>query len=93
MRENIHPYIIIHTCKSPLLPSNIVIITKQPAFVKKVTSAREEPCSNTLSCTFGRKASATTLIDTSVIPYEWKFGYVVKSAAANIIMPIYRWDI
>ena len=41
---------------------------RQRIFVKKVTSMREDPCSNTLSWKLGRNASAITLTQTNPIP-------------------------
>lgn len=60
----------------PEIENDVVIAARHNIFVKYVTSILEDPCSNTLSWKFGKKASATTLMQTSPIPeatYNSKF--------------------
>lgn len=53
----------------PVRLKEVDMAIKQRIFVKYVTSTLEDPCSKTLSWKLGRKASATTLIQTKPIPF------------------------
>lgn len=52
----------------PVIENDVVIAMRHNIFVKYVTSILEDPCSNTLSWKLGKKASATTLMQTSPMP-------------------------